>query len=82
MIVFFLRATPSTSLSTKLRTNTPRTSREQHESRDGDVVKGYYSLHERDGTVRIVHYTANKKSGFHAQVERTGHAIHEYHHHH
>ncbi|XP_063621676.1 knob-associated histidine-rich protein-like [Cydia splendana] len=35
----------------------------QHESRDGDVVKGYYSLHEADGTVRIVHYSADKHSG-------------------
>ncbi|XP_063621400.1 histidine-rich glycoprotein-like isoform X2 [Cydia splendana] len=35
----------------------------QHESRDGDVVKGYYSLHEPDGTIRIVHYSADKHSG-------------------
>ncbi|XP_026328657.1 histidine-rich glycoprotein-like [Hyposmocoma kahamanoa] len=54
----------------------------QHESRDGDVVKGYYSLHEPDGTVRIVHYSADKKSGFNAHVERKGHAKHEYHYHH
>ncbi|XP_026328663.1 uncharacterized protein LOC113236719 [Hyposmocoma kahamanoa] len=54
----------------------------QHESRDGYVVKGYYSLHEPDGTVRIVHYTADKKSGFNAQVERKGHVKHVYHHHH
>ncbi|XP_026328658.1 histidine-rich glycoprotein-like [Hyposmocoma kahamanoa] len=53
----------------------------QHESRDGDVVKGYYSLHEPDGTVRMVHYSADKKSGFNAHVERKGHAKHEYHHH-
>ncbi|XP_063361477.1 histidine-rich glycoprotein-like [Cydia amplana] len=48
----------------------------QHESRDGDVVKGYYSLHEADGTVRIVHYTADHKTGFNAQVQREGHAKH------
>ncbi|TKX27844.1 cuticular protein RR-2 [Spodoptera litura] len=35
----------------------------QHESRDGDVVKGVYSLHEPDGTVRIVEYHADKKTG-------------------
>ncbi|XP_026328659.1 sex-determining region Y protein-like [Hyposmocoma kahamanoa] len=52
----------------------------QHESRDGDVVKGYYSLHESDGTIRVVHYTADKKSGFNAHVERKGHAKHEYRH--
>ncbi|XP_061710162.1 cuticle protein 19-like [Cydia pomonella] len=48
----------------------------QHESRDGDVVKGYYSLHEADGTVRIVHYTADKKTGFNAVVTHEGHAKH------
>ncbi|XP_047986106.1 cuticle protein 8-like [Leguminivora glycinivorella] len=48
----------------------------QHEARDGDVVKGYYSLHEPDGTVRIVHYTADHKTGFNAQVQRVGHAKH------
>ncbi|XP_061710164.1 histidine-rich glycoprotein-like [Cydia pomonella] len=48
----------------------------QHESRDGDVVKGYYSLHEADGTVRIVHYTADKHSGFNAVVTHEGHATH------
>ncbi|TKX27827.1 cuticular protein RR-2 [Spodoptera litura] len=35
----------------------------QHEARDGDVVKGVYSLHEPDGTVRIVEYHADKKTG-------------------
>ncbi|XP_061728566.1 histidine-rich glycoprotein-like [Cydia pomonella] len=48
----------------------------QHESRDGDVVKGYYSLHDADGTIRIVHYSADKHSGFNAEVKREGHAKH------
>ncbi|XP_026328668.1 cuticle protein-like [Hyposmocoma kahamanoa] len=48
----------------------------QQETRDGDVVKGYYSLHEPDGTIRIVHYTADKKNGFNAIVERKGQAQH------
>ncbi|KAJ0179787.1 hypothetical protein K1T71_004378 [Dendrolimus kikuchii] len=57
----------------------------QHETRDGDVVKGYYSLHQPDGTVRIVHYTADKHNGFNADVKYEGHAQHvvpEHHHHH
>ncbi|XP_022815957.1 cuticle protein 7-like [Spodoptera litura] len=57
----------------------------QHESRDGDVVKGMYSLHEPDGTVRIVEYHADKKTGFNANVKREGHAKHivpKHHHHH
>lgn len=40
----------------------------QNEERDGDVVKGEYSLVEPDGNVRTVQYTADWKTGFHAQV--------------
>ncbi|XP_046392102.1 adult-specific cuticular protein ACP-20-like [Ischnura elegans] len=47
-----------------------------HEERDGDITKGYYSLHEPDGTVRTVKYTVDKHSGFNAVVERSGHAVH------
>ncbi|CAH0700079.1 unnamed protein product [Spodoptera exigua] len=57
----------------------------QHEARNGDVVKGVYSLHEPDGTVRIVEYNADKKTGFNANVKREGHAKHivpQHHHHH
>uniref|UniRef100_R4G2R9 Putative cuticle protein n=2 Tax=Rhodnius prolixus TaxID=13249 RepID=R4G2R9_RHOPR len=57
----------------------------QHETREGDVVKGYYTLHESDGTIREVHYTADKHNGFNAEVKRIGHAHHApvygYHHH-
>ncbi|XP_075971027.1 uncharacterized protein LOC142973275 [Anticarsia gemmatalis] len=57
----------------------------QHEQRDGEVVKGEYALHQPDGTVRIVKYHADKKTGFHADVKYEGHAKHivpEHHHHH
>ncbi|XP_075970984.1 cuticle protein 19-like [Anticarsia gemmatalis] len=57
----------------------------QHEHRDGDVVKGEYALHQPDGTVRIVKYHADKKTGFHADVKYEGHSKHivpEHHHHH
>ncbi|XP_023012032.2 uncharacterized protein [Leptinotarsa decemlineata] len=43
----------------------------QHESRDGDVVKGQYSLVEPDGSIRTVEYTADKHSGFNAVVHKT-----------
>lgn len=42
----------------------------QHESRDGDVVSGSYSLIEADGTRRIVEYTADPVNGFNAVVRR------------
>ncbi|XP_057666754.1 uncharacterized protein LOC130900265 [Diorhabda carinulata] len=44
----------------------------QHESRDGDVVKGQYSLVEPDGSIRTVHYTADNHNGFNAVVEKSG----------
>jgi hypothetical protein len=47
----------------------------QSETRDGDVVKGQYSLLEADGTTRTVHYTADAHNGFNAHVTRSGHAI-------
>ncbi|XP_073951916.1 uncharacterized protein [Choristoneura fumiferana] len=47
----------------------------QHEQRDGDVVQGFYSLHEPDGSVRDVHYHSDKKTGFHAEVKHNTHHI-------
>ncbi|XP_055627797.1 adult-specific cuticular protein ACP-20-like [Toxorhynchites rutilus septentrionalis] len=49
----------------------------QWETRDGDVVKGEYSLYEPDGTKRIVEYYADGKHGFDAKVKTIGHGIHE-----
>ncbi|XP_047507117.1 cuticle protein 19-like [Pieris napi] len=49
----------------------------QHESREGDVVRGEYSLHEADGTVRRVEYTADPHSGFNAVVHREGQSSHQ-----
>ncbi|XP_050303465.1 cuticle protein 7-like [Anthonomus grandis grandis] len=51
----------------------------QHEHRDHDQVKGGYTLHEPDGTKRIVEYTSNKHDGFQAVVHREGHAQHPAH---
>jgi len=48
----------------------------QHESRDGDVVKGSYSVAEPDGTLRIVEYTADDHNGFNAVVKKIGHPVH------
>lgn len=42
----------------------------QHETRTGDVVTGYYSLVEPDGTIRTVKYKADKHNGFNAVVDR------------
>lgn len=50
--------------------------KQHYEERDGDVVKGAYSLKEADGTTRIVEYQAGPKTGFTAVVKRVGTAIH------
>jgi hypothetical protein len=50
--------------------------KDQWEARDGDVVKGEYSLVEPDGTTRKVTYTADDHNGFNAVVEKSGHAVH------
>ena len=48
----------------------------QAEHRDGDLVKGQYSLVEPDGTLRVVDYTADAINGFNAVVSKHGHAVH------
>lgn len=45
-------------------------SKNQFETRDGDIVRGRYSLIEADGTRRIVDYTADPINGFNAVVQR------------
>ncbi|XP_053602736.1 cuticle protein 7-like [Plodia interpunctella] len=55
----------------------------QHESRDGDVVHGYYSLVQPDGSVRKVEYTADDHNGFNAVVLNSAPTLHlepEHHH--
>ncbi|XP_041976462.1 cuticle protein LPCP-23-like [Aricia agestis] len=56
----------------------------QHEVRNGDAVKGEYSLVQPDGSVRKVTYAADDHTGFHAVVQNSGpnHHIYSRHHHH
>ncbi|XP_050514577.1 cuticle protein 7-like [Diabrotica virgifera virgifera] len=48
----------------------------QKEVRDGDVVKGQYSLVEPDGSIRTVDYVADPVNGFNAVVSKTGPSVH------
>jgi len=50
-------------------------SKTQHETRDGGVVKGSYSLVEPDGSTRTVEYTADPVNGFNAVVHRQPSAV-------
>ncbi|XP_049775171.1 cuticle protein 21-like [Schistocerca cancellata] len=45
-------------------------SKNQQETRSGDVVQGSYSLAEPDGSIRTVEYTADPVNGFNAVVHR------------
>ncbi|XP_014246385.1 larval cuticle protein A2B-like [Cimex lectularius] len=45
-------------------------SKSQTEERDGDVVKGSYTLVEPDGSRRVVEYTADPVNGFNAVVHK------------
>ncbi|CAG5036164.1 unnamed protein product [Parnassius apollo] len=58
--------------------NDPFTSdnKAQWEARNGDVVKGAYSLREPDGSIRVVEYSANDISGFNAIVKNIGVSAH------
>lgn len=46
-------------------------SKSQHETRNGDVVRGQYSLTDPDGSRRIVDYSADPLNGFNAVVQRS-----------
>ncbi|XP_072946180.1 adult-specific cuticular protein ACP-22-like [Epargyreus clarus] len=46
--------------------------KEHWETRDGDKVKGTYTLMETDGTKRVVEYEADDKNGFNAVVHKIG----------
>ncbi|KAI8423815.1 hypothetical protein MSG28_012826 [Choristoneura fumiferana] len=46
--------------------------KEHWETRDGDKVKGSYTLIETDGTKRVVEYEADDKNGFNAIVHKIG----------
>ncbi|KAK6620843.1 hypothetical protein RUM43_011139 [Polyplax serrata] len=61
---------PSYSYAYDVQDHLTGDSKSQHESRDGDVVQGSYSLTEPDGTRRTVHYTADPVNGFNAVVDR------------
>ncbi|CAB3237779.1 unnamed protein product [Arctia plantaginis] len=51
--------------------------KEHWETRDGDKVKGSYTLIETDGTKRVVEYEADDKNGFNAVVHKIGTPKHE-----
>ncbi|CRK90222.1 CLUMA_CG003935, isoform A [Clunio marinus] len=65
-------ANPQYTFSYDIHDGLTGDAKSQTESRDGDVVKGQYSLVEADGTRRIVDYTADPVNGFNAVVHKEG----------
>jgi hypothetical protein len=72
----FFQAPPQYEFKYGVKDEQTHDIKEQAEKRVGDRVEGYYSLVEPDGTTRTVHYSADKHTGFNAQVVRSGHAAH------
>lgn len=65
---------PQYSFSYDIHDTLTGDAKSQTESRDGDVVKGQYSLIEADGSRRTVDYTADPVNGFNAVVHKEGQA--------
>ena len=63
-------AHPKYSFAYDVQDSVSGDSKSQHESRDGDVVQGSYSLVEPDGSKRIVDYSADPLNGFNAVVRK------------
>ena len=62
---------PSYAFAYQVQDQITGDSKSQEETRQGDFVKGRYSLVEPDGTRRIVDYTADPTNGFNAYVQKT-----------
>lgn len=65
------QADPSYAFAYQVQDQITGDSKSQEETRQGDVVKGRYSLIEPDGTRRTVDYTADPANGFNAYVQKT-----------
>lgn len=54
-----------------------KVSQNRKEHRHEDELHGEYTVQQPDGKLRVVKYTANKHSGFHAEVLIDGKPLHE-----
>lgn len=64
-------ADPSYAFAYQVQDQITGDSKSQEETRQGDVVKGRYSLIDPDGTRRTVDYTADPTHGFNAYVQKS-----------
>lgn len=66
----FADAYPQYQYAYTVRDSLTGDAKDQEEVRDGDVVKGRYSLIEADGSRRTVNYYADDVNGFNAVVQK------------
>jgi hypothetical protein len=66
-----LQPNPSYSFAYEVQDQITGDSKSQQETRNGDIVKGRYSLIEPDGSRRTVDYTADPTNGFNAFVQKS-----------
>lgn len=64
-------ADPSYTFAYQVQDKITGDSKAQEETRNGNFVKGRYSLIEPDGTRRTVDYTADPTNGFNAYVQKS-----------
>ncbi|VVC36726.1 Insect cuticle protein,Chitin-binding type R&R consensus [Cinara cedri] len=64
-------ADPSYAFAYQVQDQITGDSKSQEETRNGNFVKGRYSLIEPDGTKRTVDYTADPTNGFNAYVQKS-----------
>lgn len=69
-IIIFPEAYPRYSFNYGVLDGYTGDSKSAWEERDGDTVKGEYSVVEADGSIRTVTYTADDHNGFNAVVTR------------
>lgn len=72
-LVHFLQAPPNYHYDYAVHDLHTHDIKSQWETRDGDKVKGEYTLIEPDGSKRVVSYTADKHTGFNAIVKNIKH---------
>ena len=73
---FLPQAKPDYSFSYGVEDPLTGNSQNHKETRDGDVVKGQYTVLDPDGTTRTVTYTADPQNGFQATVHHSAPSNH------
>lgn len=68
---FLLQAKPDYTFSYGVEDPLTGNSQNHKETRDGDIVKGQYTVLDPDGTTRTVTYTADPQNGFQATVHQS-----------